>query len=481
MVKAIMDNQLKEFKRRRNVVNGHHLVLVPCPLQGHMSPMLHLAKLLHSKGFFITIIVSSNEVNPPLSPSHYPEFLFQSININEDGTNNISYNSFGGDVMLYLLVLNNKCGTPLRDCLTKLQSNVSFFGPVSCVVYDAVMYFSAAIADELEIPRIVLRTSSASTFLALSLLRQNATLNTKEHDQPELPLADFPLIRAKDMPVFDTSDQEAVEEVLARIDHGTKTASAVIWNSLQCLEKFMFNKVEEKIVAPLYPICPRLHYINGNFGPNNSFESLLYTEDHSCMSWLDSQKPNAVVYVSTGSIVRISKSELAEMAWGLANSDQPFLWVVRPGLVNGSNGLELLPKGFLEITWKTGKVVQWAPQQRVLGHRSVGGFWTHNGWNSTIESVNEGVPMICWPRIGDQRVNARIVTSVWKVGIELEEKNLKRWKVERAIRKLMVDEEGKEIRKRAEELKEKVRVSLGQRGSSSEFLSKLVDFIKLLW
>lgn len=307
---------------------------------------------------------------------------------------------------------------------------------------------------------------------------------TAEHDKLEQPQADFPLLRAKDMPVFDMSDREAAEEVLARIHHGTKTASAVIWNSLQCLEKSMFNKVKEKILVPIYPICPRLHYTNKhNFGANNnnnnSFKSLLHTEDQNCISWLDSQKPNSVLYVSTGSLVRISKSELAEMAWGLANSDQPFLWVVRPGLVNGCSGLELLPKGFLEMTRIRGKVVQWASQQRVLGHKSVGGFWTHNGWNSTIESVNEGVPMICWPRTGDRRVNARIVTSVWKVGIELEEKNLNRWKVEKAIRKLMVDEEGEKIRKTAAALKEKVRLSLGQGGSSCEFLSKLVDFIKL--
>uniref|UniRef100_A0A803QPM4 Uncharacterized protein n=1 Tax=Cannabis sativa TaxID=3483 RepID=A0A803QPM4_CANSA len=490
----VTNNHTMEYARElmKNNNNNNdcrgHLVLVPCPLQGHMSPMLHLAKLLHSRGFSITIIlVSSNELNP----CQYPEFMFHYMD------NIISYNSFGGDVMLYLLMLNNKCTTPFTDSLltlTKLQ-----FGPVTCVVYDAVMYFSAAVADQLQIPRIVLRTSSASTFLALSLLTHNANAfinqQPKEHDEAEEAIvADFPILRAKDMPVFETSDQEAAENVLAKIHHGTKTASALIWNSLYCLEKSIFNRVKDKISAPIYPICPRLHY---NFKNNNnqvitnssSFKSLMYNEtcsdddDQSCMSWLDSQPSNSVVYVSTGTVVRVSKSEVGEMAWGLANSEQPFLWVVRPGLVNGSSsnsGLEVLPKGFLEITKKRGKVVQWAPQQKVLGHKAIGGFWTHNGWNSTIESVNEGVPMICWPRIGDQRVNARIVTSVWKVGIELEENNLKRWKVERAVRRLMVDGEGKEIRNRAVKLKENVRLSLGQGGSSSEYLDKLVQFIKLL-
>lgn len=154
-----MDKQ----KERRNY-NGH-LVLVPCPLEGHMNPMLHLAKLLHSKGFLITIICT--HLNPSPNPSHYPEFSFEFL----DGISpaELGYDSFGGDVMLYLLVLNNKCKTPFRKCLLKLQKNGGSFGPVSCVVIDAVMYFSAVIADEVEIPRIVLRTSSATTFLALSL------------------------------------------------------------------------------------------------------------------------------------------------------------------------------------------------------------------------------------------------------------------------------------------------------------------------
>ncbi|XP_024019640.1 UDP-glycosyltransferase 76B1 [Morus notabilis] len=463
-----MDNQKERIKK------FVHLVLVPCPLQGHMSPMLHLAKLLHSKGFLITIICTQLD---PASPSCYPNLSFKTLFDIDAIASELSYNSFDGDVVLYLCVLNNKCTTPFRDCLSKLQQNSSY-GPVSCIVYDAVMYFAAAIADEVDIPRIVLRTSSATTFLALSLDLKQTDLITKEIHFSEQPISEFPLLRGKDLPIFNSSDDEAKEEVLLKIHHGTETASAVIWNSLQCLEQAILKKAQDKILSPIYPICPTLHYNN-----QNGFSLIIkssYTEDESCISWLDTQTPNSVIYVSIGSIVKITQSEFLEMAWGLANSDQPFLWVVRPGLViSGSNGLELLPNGFTEIIRKKGKVVEWAPQQRVLAHRSVGGFWTHNGWNSTIESVHAGVPMICWPRIGDQRVNARIVNHVWKVGIQLEE-NLERWKVESAIRRLMVRKEGGEMRKRAVELKEKVTVSLGQGGSSCEFLGKLVDFIRLL-
>lgn len=164
-----MDNQ----KERRKKIG--HLVLVPCPLHGHMSPMLHLAKLLHSKGFLITIICTQLD---PASPSCYPNLAFKTLFDSDAIASELSYNSFGGDVVLYLCVLNNKCTTPLRDCLSKLQQNSSY-GPVSCIVYDAVMYFAAAIADEVDIPRIVLRTSSATTFLALSLDLKQTDLITK--------------------------------------------------------------------------------------------------------------------------------------------------------------------------------------------------------------------------------------------------------------------------------------------------------------
>ena len=111
----------------------------------------------------------------------------------------------------------------------------------------------------------------------------------------------------------------------------------------QCLAK------QEKIVSPIYPICPSLHYNNKQ--KNSSFKSS-YTEDESCISWSDTQNPDSVIYVSIGSIVRIAKSELLEMAWGLANSGQPLLWVVRPGLVDGSNGLELLPNAWVHENHK---------------------------------------------------------------------------------------------------------------------------------
>ncbi|KAJ9695373.1 hypothetical protein PVL29_010711 [Vitis rotundifolia] len=445
-------------KRRQGIRD--HLVLVPCPFQGHMKPMLHLANLLHSKGFSITIIHSQS--NSP-NPSHYPHFFFRSL-----GDSSHIQSASDGDFVPFISALNLHSPTIFRDLLLRMH----FQDPVLSIIHDSAMYFPVTVADELDIPRIVLRTSSAAAgfAFALSILKQQRSFPFQENESEEA-LVEFPSIRGKDMPVINTFHKEARDEFLARVHHGTKTASAIVWNTFRGLEQTTLEKIEQLFSVPNFPLGP-LHKHSG--ASLTSFA----TEDHSCIAWLDQQAPSSVIYVSIGSLITTSESELVEMAWGLANSGQPFLWVVRPGLVNGSsNAAQLLPKEFKETTNKRGRVISWAPQEAVLAHRSVGGFWTHSGWNSTVESISEGVPMLCSPIVGDQRVNARFVSHVWRTGIQLED-GVERGKIEKAIKRLMVDEEGAEMKKRAMDLKDKVASSLRQGGSSSEFLHSLVDFIK---
>ncbi|KAF3433581.1 hypothetical protein FNV43_RR24683 [Rhamnella rubrinervis] len=171
------------------------------------------------------------------------------------------------------------------------------------------------------------------------------------------------------------------------------------------------------------------------------------------------------------SIATLSEAEFLEVAWGLANSNQPFLWVVRPRSVHGSEWLEALPNRFLENLNGRGNIVK-----EVLAHPCVGAFWTHNGWDSTMESICEGVPMICMPCFTDQLVNARYLSHVWKVGLQLEN-GMERGEIEKIIRKLMVEKEGEEIRDRVTKLKEKANLCLKQDGSSYKSLDSLVSHI----
>ncbi|KAL3514165.1 hypothetical protein ACH5RR_026882 [Cinchona calisaya] len=114
----------------------------------------------------------------------------------------------------------------------------------------------------------------------------------------------------------------------------------------------------------------------------------------------------------------MTPEQLSEFAWGLANSKQNFVWVLRPDLVLGDSAI--LPTEFLEETKERGMFASWCPQEEVLSHPSVGGFLTHTGWNSTIESISYGVPMICWPFFSDQLTNCWYCCTKWGNGMEID-------------------------------------------------------------
>ncbi|KAH7285949.1 hypothetical protein KP509_33G052500 [Ceratopteris richardii] len=114
--------------------------------------------------------------------------------------------------------------------------------------------------------------------------------------------------------------------------------------------------------------------------------------------WLDEQPLSSVLFVSLGSLATISVQQAEEFAFGLESSNVPFVWVIREGLIQGGD----LPAGFRDRVRGRPCLVRWAPQLKVLGHPSVGGFLTHSGWNSTLESISAGVPMLGWSLFGDQ-------------------------------------------------------------------------------
>jgi UDP:flavonoid glycosyltransferase YjiC (YdhE family) len=183
-----------------------------------------------------------------------------------------------------------------------------------------------------------------------------------------------------------------------------------------------------------------------------------------------------VLYVSLGSVATVGRAAFEEMAWGLVGSGVPFLWVVRPGLVAGSVSEEEapppLPDGFSEEIKNRGKIVAWAPQREVLAHAAVGAFWTHCGWNSTLEAVGEGVPMLVQPCFADQTVNARYVTHEWGVGMEVGEV-IERGRVAAVVAKVMVGEDGARVRERAHRLKMKAS------SATSSSMDSLIHYISL--
>ena len=202
----------------------------------------------------------------------------------------------------------------------------------------------------------------------------------------------------------------------------------------------------------------------------------LWKEDSDCLEWLDGRAPGSVVYLNFGSLAMMTKEQLVEFAWGLSNSGYDFLWVIRPDAVAGD--LAILPKEFLDETNARGLLTSWCPQEEVLMHPSIGGFLTHCGWNSMMESISSGVPMLCWPYFGDQPTNCWYACNEWGIGVEIEN-DVKREKVEVMVRELMGGEKGQEMRRKALEWKEFALEATKQGGKSSMNLDRVIKEVLL--
>ncbi|KAK3409904.1 hypothetical protein EUGRSUZ_J01968 [Eucalyptus grandis] len=427
--------------------NGKKLILVPGPFQGHLTPMLQLATILN-----------------PDSSAH-PNFTFLCIpdGLSEEEVRN-------PDLMGIVLRLNVNCESSFRECLTRGTNHMEPVDKICCIIYDAFVYFSEAVVRDLKIPSIALHTSSAATTIVRPILLQ---LKAQGH----IPIPDSMLqalvplhrpLRFKDLPLSNFGSLDYFLELVVLVSN-IRSSSAIIFNMIHCLEESPLAQLHQQFQVPIFAIGP-LHKL----APTSAVS--LLQEDTGCISWLDKQTHNSVIYVSLGSIAHLDQDQLSEMAWGLANSKQPFLWVIRPGSIPGSEWIESMDEEFKECVKDRACIVKWAPQKKVLAHDAVGGFWSHCGWNSTLESIGEGVPIICQPCFGDQNVNARYLTHEWKVGLELEGE-IERGTVERAVRTLMKEKEGEEMRQRVLDLKHKVEVSIGDGGYSSHYLSELVELL----
>lgn len=431
------------------------LLLFPLPFQGHVTPMLHLASVLHSKGFSITIIQANFNF---IDPNKFPHFAFRFL---DDG---LSSSSLPPDSTNIISLLNSSCMEPFRNCLGQVLSGNE---PVSCLIVDPMWGFTKDVADSFNLPRISIRTGSMSAFVvydSLPLLRATGYYPLQEAKLDE-PVPELPPLKVKDLP------PESFHDMLFTLVEDTKTSQAVICNTFEELESSALAKVWQSLPIPVFPIGP-LHKLSP---PAPSIS--IMTQDQTSISWLNTQAHKSVLYISFGSAVMMSEAAFLEIAWGLAKSNQPFLWVVRPGLVQGSETYEPASiEGYLEKVSGRGHIVKWAPQQEVLAHPSVGGFWTHCGWNSTLETISEGVPMICLPFYADQVVTARYVNDCWGVGLRLG-RGANREVVEKAIRRLMVEQEGEEMRNRMTNLKKKATLTLLEGGSSHTSLEKLTSYL----
>uniref|UniRef100_A0ACD5TCI0 Uncharacterized protein n=1 Tax=Avena sativa TaxID=4498 RepID=A0ACD5TCI0_AVESA len=467
-------------------VEKPHALIFPFPAQGHIKPTLQFAKLLHHyHGFQVTFVHTEHNrrrllrSRGPDALEGVPGFRFVAV---PDGLPPSELDA--SQDLAALLSAMDSLGPHFRKLVSDLP-------PVSCVVSDIwhVLYT----AKDMAFPCVTLWTGNACGFMACQQCQELVDIGIvplKDAEQlsngyldktvldwvPGMPkdirLSDFPsYIRTAD------SEDPILEILLRSMACHRTTPSAVILHTFDELERETIAAMSA-ILPPIYAVGP-LPLLLGQV-PGNTVDTSLSKENHACLEWLEGKRPGSVVYVSFGSLATLTSEQLVEFAWGLASSEKEFLWVIRNDQVsNGAGGdhpaaTAVLPPEFFEETKGRGHVTSWCPQEAVLRHEAVGAFLTHCGWNSVLESITAGVPMLCWPFGADQFTNRRYVCTEWRIGLEISS-NVDRNGVKAAVLEMMDGDKGKEMKRMVMELKEKAAMAALPGGPSWENLKKLVN------
>ena len=457
-----------------------HIAVIPGVGYGHLVPILQFSKLLIQlhPDIHVTCIIptlgsppsSSKTILetlpsnidymflPPVQPNDLPQGLPMEIQIQLTVTNSLPY---------------------LHEALKSLALRT----PLVAMVVDAFAVEALNFAKEFNMLSYIYFCAAASTLawsFYLPKLDEETTCEYIDLPEPIKVPGCVPLHGRDLLTIVQDRSSQDYKHFLQHVK-SLSFADGVLVNSCLEMEIGPIKALkEEGSNNPLvYPVGPIIQTETSSGDDANRLE---------CLSWLDKQQSCSVLYVSFGSGGTLSHEHIVELALGLELSNHKFLWVVRAPSSSSSNAsylsaqndvdaLQFLPSGFLERTKEKGFVItSWAPQIQILSHSSIGGFLSHCGWNSTLESVVHGVPLIAWPMFAEQGMNAVLVSEGLKVGLRPrvnENGIVERVEVAKVIKCLMEGEECVKLRNNMTELKEVISNALKKDGSSTKTISQL--------
>ncbi|XP_077223196.1 UDP-glycosyltransferase 83A1-like isoform X1 [Tasmannia lanceolata] len=365
----------------------------------------------------------------------------------------------------------------LEELIGKI--NESDDDKITCIIADESMAWAFGVADKMGIRKAAFWPAPATVYvmklnipklIETGTIDANSGVPTKYEiiklspTMPEMNTAHFVWHC-----VGDLDTQQTIFQCMIQTNQAMKGVEWLLCNSFYELEPSSFD-----LVPKMLPIGPLLAG-NRHGQPVGNF----WPEDSTSLSWLDKHPPHSVIYVAFGSFTVFDHRQFHELALGLELSGRPFLWVVRPDLTGGPNRpTDAYPDGFLERVADRGRMVGWSPQQKVLAHTSLACFVTHCGWNSTMEGLTNGVPLLCWPYFADQFLNRSYISDVWKVGLGLNQDSdgiISKEEIKKKLEELLSDGG---IRTRASELKEMAKKSVSEGGASSRNFNDFVEWIK---
>ncbi|CAL9196339.1 unnamed protein product, partial [Musa hybrid cultivar] len=449
-----------------------HLLMVSFAAQGHLNPLLRLAKRIAANGLLVTLCstddirhrISSFTANAALGdPTPVGrgfirfEFFSDSLAVDDPRRGDLDF----------LMPLLRATGPPALADL--IRRHVDAGRPVSCVVNNPFLPWVLDVAADLGIPSGVLWVQSCAVFTTYYCY-YHSLVKFPSEDNPNVTvnLPGLPPLKAQELPSFllPSSPYKVLAKVI--LEQFANISKPPLWaKGGGCWADGPYSAHVGFISPqPTPPLNLTLIKIKGS---SNIRSDIFKPGD--CMEWLETQAPLSVVYVSVGSVVVLSKEEMEELAWGLKDCGRPFLWVVR------SDAQALLPEGFIEAAAEPGLVVAWSPQDRVLAHPAIACFVTHCGWNSTLEALTAGVPVVTYPQWGDQVPGSKFLVEVYGVGVRLRAPAA-REEVERCVDAVTRGEGAEAIRGRAAEWREAATKAVAEGGSSDRHIQAFVDEIR---
>ncbi|KAL7598187.1 UDP-glycosyltransferase 87A2 [Lactuca sativa] len=440
-----------------------HVVAIPYPGRGHINPMMNLCKLIalrRPSDFLVTFVVTEEWLGFIGSEPKPTNICFATIpNVIPSEVNRAA--DFPG----FINATQTKMEDPIEQLLRQMEV------PASVLLYDTYLIWVINLGNRMNIPVASLFTMSATVFSLTyyyDLLLKNGHVGDNFSEKTEEEVDYIPgvrPIRVADLVTgFNGNGKEVLPVTLQAISMATK-AQFLLFVSVYELESQVIDAIKSELSIPIYAIGPAVPYFN-----LDNIENDQNTPDY--IKWLDHQPNGSVLYISQGSFLSVSNAQLEEIIGGVRDSGVRYMWIAR------GDGISR----FKHENDENALVIPWCDQLRVLCHGSIGAFWSHCGWNSTKEGAFSGVPMLTFPIFWDQVPNSKMIVEDWKMGkrVRTEEGNLvTREEIAKLIKCFMdrESEEGKEMRRRALEVKKISRQAIEEGGSAQIDIDSFINDI----
>ncbi|XP_031107974.1 limonoid UDP-glucosyltransferase-like [Ipomoea triloba] len=458
-----------------------HVFLVSFPGQGHVNPLLRLGKRLASKGMFVTFCAPEcigrdmRRVNDNISDRPTP---YGAGSIRFEFFDGWEYGQTGAENRLELELQTLEL-VGRRELPSILQKQAR---PVSCLINNSFIPWVCDVAESLGIPNAVLWVQSCASFSAYYHFNFDLVpFPTDGSPEMEVEIPGMPVLKHDEVPGFLHPRGARFHALRTTILNQFKKMSVPF-----CFLVDSFEELEADIIGHMSGICTvktvgPLLFKDPEVEESNEVRADLVSSDkNSIIEWLDSKPVSSVVYISSGSIALPSQEQVNEIAQALIKARVCFLWIMK----SQAKYYEpvVLPMGFLEKVGDHGKVVEWCPQERVLAHPSIACFVTHCGWNSTIEAIAYGVPVLTFPYFGDQVLNAKFLVDEFKMGLRLsrgvfENRTISCDEIEQCLTQVMSSPNMGEIKENALKWKKKAEEAVADGGSSDRNIEQFVNEI----